>query len=165
MFDLKALANLDLGILAGTARTRYGEIQNVNSGLIAWKAVEGQPGNYIKVLALDPERHRVDFLFKQDPHASFARHNHVCTAVALTLEGIWGYREGEELMFPGTFSYEPSGSAHTPYATATGMVVYASFQGHNETMLEILDENDKVIGELKLDFFAQYQDAEPLFAA
>ena len=158
MFDLTALGNLELGILAGTARTRYGEIQNVNSGLIEWKCVDGQPGNYIKVLALDPVRHRVDFLFKQDPHASFARHNHVCTAVALTLEGIWGYREGEELMFPGTFSYEPSGSAHTPYATGTGMVVYASFQGHSEKMLEILDENDQVIGELNLDFFAQYQD-------
>jgi hypothetical protein len=158
MFNLAPVAHLDLGILANIARTRYGEIQNVNSNLIDWRAVDGQPGNYIKVLALDHVRHRVDFLFKQDPHASFARHNHVCTAVALTLEGIWGYREGEELMFPGTFSYEPSGSAHTPYATATGMVVYASFQGSSDLMLEIIDENGNVTGELTLDFFAQYQD-------
>jgi hypothetical protein len=159
MFDLTSLADLDLGILGGMARTAYGEIQNVNSGLIEWKAVDGQPGNYIKVLALDPTRHRVDFLFKQDPHAEFARHNHVCTAVALTLEGIWGYREGEELMFPGTFSYEPSGSVHTPYASATGMVVYASFQGTSPVMLETLDEAGNITGELTLDFFAQYYDA------
>lgn len=158
MFDLTRLAHLDLGILGTVPRTAYGEIQNVNSGLIDWKPVDGQPGNYIKVLALDHARHRVDFLFKQDPHAEFARHNHVCTAVALTLEGIWGYREGEELMFPGTFSYEPSGSVHTPYASATGMTVYASFQGTGAVMLEVLDADGNVTGELGLDFFEQYLD-------
>lgn len=162
MFDLAPLAHLDLGILGATPRTSFGEIQNVNSGLIDWKAVDGQPGNYIKVLALDHVRHRVDFLFKQDPNAEFARHNHVCTAVALTLEGIWGYREGAELMFPGTFSYEPSGSVHTPYASATGMVVYASFQGTGPVMLETLDDDGNVTGELTLDFFAQYYEAAAL---
>ena len=156
MFDLAVLGDTDPGILGRAKRTRYGDIQNVNSNLIDWKAVDGQPGNYIKILALDRTRHRVDFLFKQDPHAEFARHNHVCTAVALTLEGVWGYREGEELMFPGTFSYEPAGSAHTPYATDKGMVVYASFQGHSDLMLEIIGDNGEVVDELRLDFFEQY---------
>lgn len=148
----------DRGILANTARTNYGEIINVNSELVDWREVDGQPGNYIKVLALDSARHRVDFLFKQDPHAEFAKHNHRCLAVAYTLGGLWGYREGDELHFPGTFSYEPPGSIHTPYATAEGMFLYASFQGDSDLMLDILDEDDNVIDQLKLDFFAQYYD-------
>ena len=156
MFDLAVLEGSDGGVLGKVKRTLYGDIQNVNSNLIDWKAIDGQPGNYIKVLALDRKRYRVDFLFKQDPHAEFARHNHVCTAVALTLDGVWGYREGDELMFPGTFSYEPSGSVHTPYAGDKGMVVYASFQGHGDVMLEIVDEMDNVIGELTLEYFEQY---------
>lgn len=156
MFDLAVLEGADGGILGRTKRTLYGEIQNVNSNLIDWKEVEGQPGNFIKILALDRRRHRVDFLFKQDPHAEFARHNHVCTAVALTLDGLWGYREGEELMFPGTFSYEPAGSIHTPYASDKGMVVYASFQGDSDVMLEILDEHDAVVGEVTLEYFEQF---------
>ncbi len=143
-------------VLETTRRTHYGEIENVNSNLIDWQEVDGQPGNFIKVLALDEQRHRVDFLFKQNPHCEFAKHTHLCTAVAYTLEGLWGYREGEELHFPGTYSYEPQGSAHTPYATDQGMMVYASFQGDSPDMLAILDENDSVIDTLTLDFFKQY---------
>lgn len=156
MFQLDNLKGADLGILAETMRTNYGAILNVNSSLLDWKEIDGQPGNFIKVLTLDHGNHRVDFLFKQAPHAEFAKHNHACTAVALTLEGVWGYREGEELHFPGTFSYEPAGSAHTPYATEKGMVVYASFQGTSPVMLELLDDDNNITGELTLDFFAQY---------
>lgn len=142
--------------LLDQARTRYGAIENVNGNLLEWRAVDGQPGNFIKVLALDTERHRVDFLFKQSPHAEFARHTHLCTAVALTLEGRWGYREGTEEHFPGTFSYEPPGSTHTPYASSEGMVVYASFQGTSDAMLEILDAQDNSLDILRLSFFGQY---------
>ena len=39
-----------------------------------------------------------------------------------------------------------------------GMFLYASFQGTSTLMLEILDDDDKVIDELHLDFFAQYYD-------
>ena len=156
MFDLAVLEGAASGVLGHTKRTLYGEIQNVNSNLIDWKAIDGQPGNYIKVLTLDRKSHRIDFLFKQDPHAEFARHNHVCTAVALTLDGVWGYREGDELMFPGTFSYEPAGSIHTPYASDKGMVVYASFQGQSDVMLEIMDASDNVIGEVTLEYFEQF---------
>jgi hypothetical protein len=35
------------------ARTSYGAIKNVNSNLIEWSEVDGQPGNFIKVLSLD----------------------------------------------------------------------------------------------------------------
>lgn len=143
-------------ILESVKRTHYGEIENVNSSLIDWKAVDGQPGNYLKVLVIDDKRHRVDFLFKQDPHAEFAKHTHLCTAVAFTLEGLWGYREGEEMHFPGTYSYEPPGSIHTPYASDQGMVVYASFQGTSADMLDILDDDDQVIDTLTIDFFRDY---------
>ena len=143
-------------VLEAVARTRFGDIENVNSDLLAWMEVEDQPGNYIKVLTVDEKRHRVDFLFRQDPHKEFAKHTHRCTAVALTLEGLWGYREGDEMHFPGTFSYEPPGSAHTPYASERGMMVYASFQGTGPEMLDTLDESNNVIDTLTLDFFKQY---------
>lgn len=143
-------------ILEVTPRTFYGDIQNVNSNKISWVPVEGAPGNFIKILTLDRKNHRVDFLFKQAPNGEFPKHNHRCIAVAYTLEGLWGYREGEEMMFPGCFSYEPAGTIHTPYATDQGMVVYASFQGTDDLMLEILDADDNVVGELRLDFFEQH---------
>lgn len=146
-------------ILEQAKRTFYGEIENVNSNLLDWKEVEGQPGNYLKVLAIDEKRNRVDFLFRQDPNCEFARHSHLCTAVAYTLDGLWGYREGEEMHFPGTYSYEPPGSAHTPFSSDRGMVVYASFQGTSPEMLSILDEDDNVVDVLTLDFFKDYYES------
>ena len=44
---------LDKGILETTARTAYGAIENVNANLVDWRAVDGQPGNYIKVLLVN----------------------------------------------------------------------------------------------------------------
>lgn len=141
-------------ILETKARTNYGAIQNVNTNLIDWVPIDGVPGNYIKVMTIDEANHRVDFLFKQDPHGEFPTHNHNCTAIAYTLEGLWGYREGEELMFPGCFSYEPAGTIHTPYCTEKGMVVYASFQGFAPgPFLHVLDDKHNVVGEVGFDFF------------
>ncbi len=148
----------EVGPLAEVARTYYGEIVNVNANKIDWREIEEEPGNFIKVLTLDEKNHRVDFLFRQAPNREFSRHNHNCTAVALTLEGLWGYREGDELMFPGCFSYEPAGSIHTPYSTDQGMVVYASFAGKDENFLDILDKDDNVIGHVTPEFFKKYMD-------
>ena len=143
--------------LTGTSRISEHGIDNVNANLIDWKAVEGAPGNYLKVLTLDREGRRVDFLFKQDPHAEFARHTHKCTACAFTLEGEWGYREGEERHFAGTWSYEPPGTTHTPYATDKGMTVYASFISHDDdTFLDLLDGDGNVVGQITIDFFQDY---------
>ena len=140
-------------------RSRFGAIENVNANHIDWREVEGSPGNYLKVLTIDEANPRVDFLFRQDPHAEFATHTHLCTAVAYTIAGKWGYREGPELHVPGCFSYEPAGSTHTPYATAEGMTVYASFVGEDEKMLDILDDDSNHVAYITLDFFKQYYDA------
>jgi hypothetical protein len=147
-------------ILESVKRTRYGAIQNVNTNLIDWLPVDGAPGNYIKVMTIDEQAHRVDFLFKQDPHGEFPKHNHNCTAIAYTLGGLWGYREGDELMFEGCFSYEPAGTIHTPYSTEKGMLVYASFQGFSDgPFLHILDDQNRTVAELGVDFFkAHFRD-------
>jgi hypothetical protein len=62
--------------------------------------------------------------------------------------------------FPGTFSYEPPGSAHTPFASEQGMTVYASFQGSGPEMLDIIDEHGTTIDTLTLEFFKAYYDAQ-----
>jgi anti-sigma factor ChrR (cupin superfamily) len=136
-------------------RQIYGAIENVNSANLEWLPVAGAPGNYLKVLTLDEKNHRVDFLFKMDPGAEFTTHTHLCTAVAYTLEGKWGYREGDDVSTPGHFSYEPPGTRHTPYSI-DGMVVYASFQGTSNTMLELYGPDDSVVGYIGLDFFKDY---------
>ena len=42
-----------INVLEDTLRTSFGEIENVNSNLLEWREVDGQPGNYIKVLTVE----------------------------------------------------------------------------------------------------------------
>lgn len=135
-------------------RVREFGIDNVNAQLLTWQPIPSAPGNFLKVLHIDREQRRVDFLFKQEPHAEFPRHVHRCTSVSLTLHGRWGYREGDEAHFVGTFMYEPSGTTHTPFAYEEGAVIYQSFTGAgNDVFLELLDADGHVIGQIDLDFF------------
>ncbi len=135
-------------------RVREFGIENVNATLMRWRPIPQAPGNLIKVLAIDRERGRVDFLFKQEPHAEFPRHVHRCTSVTLTLQGRWGYREGDETHFMGTFMYEPPGTTHTPFAFGEGAVLYQSFTGPEDgVFIELLDADGAVIGKVDLDFF------------
>ena len=74
----------------------------------------------------------------------------------VTLGGEWGYLEGEEKLFKGCYAYDPPGTAHTPYATEQGMVVFASFHGPDPVFLDYLDEEGKVTGHMDLDWFRSY---------
>jgi len=143
--------------LANQPRVREFGIDNVNAALMEWRPIPLAPGNSIKILAIDRERPRVDFLFRQEPHAEFPRHVHRCTSVSLTLEGRWGYREGDEEHFVGTFMFEPPGTTHTPFAFEDGAVLYQSFTGSQEgVFIELLDADGVVIGEIGLSFFEQF---------
>jgi hypothetical protein len=147
-------------ILETVARTHYPGIWNVNADKVAWTELPNNPGNWIKVLVIDGANHRVDFLFRQDPHMQFSRHRHRGAVATLTLAGAWGYREGEEKLFEGCFAYEIAGTSHTPYATEEGMTVFASFQGDGPVFLDILDDDGAVTGHVDIDYFRQYYDGE-----
>ncbi|MEO0601876.1 MAG: cupin domain-containing protein [Myxococcota bacterium] len=135
-------------------RVREFGIESVNASLMTWQPIPDAPGNFLKVLSIDRQQGRVDFLFKQAPHAEFARHVHRCTSVTLTLHGRWGYREGDETHFVGTFMYEPPGTTHTPFAYEEGAVLYQSFTGpEGDVFLDLLDADGAVIGHVDLAFF------------
>lgn len=147
-----------MSILQTLARTEYDGIVNVNPALVDWRPIASNPGNYIKVLNIDEDHHRVDFLFRQDPHKTFTKHTHRCVVATVTLRGEWGYLEGEEKLFEGCYAYDPPGTAHTPYATDQGMVVFASFHGQDPVFLDYLDDDDKVTGHMDIDWFKSYAD-------
>ncbi|MEN0063980.1 MAG: cupin domain-containing protein [Myxococcota bacterium] len=148
---------MSINPLESSPRIREFGIENVNAALMAWKPIPSAPGNFIKVLFLDRDKRRVDFLFKQEPHAEFPRHIHRCTSVTLTVEGRWGYREGDEAHFVGTFMHEPAGTTHTPFAFEEGTVVFQSFTGAaDDVFLDLLDADGRVIGHVDLAFFEAF---------
>lgn len=148
-----------MSILERVARTAYPGVVNVNPALVEWKPVDGSPGNFIKVLHIDEPTNRVDFLFRQDPHCSFAKHVHQCQVATVTLDGEWGYREGDEKLFTGCYAYDAPGTMHTPYSTDRGMLVFATFQATSSIFLDYIDDDGAVTGHMDMDFFKAYYDA------
>lgn len=148
---------MSLNPLESRPRVREFGIESVNAALMPWRPIPTAPGNFLKVLHLDPAQPRVDFLFRQEPHAEFPRHIHRCTSVTLTVEGRWGYREGDEEHFLGTYMVEPPGTTHTPFAFAEGAVVFQTFSGgEGGVFLDLLDADGRIIGHIDVAFFEQF---------
>lgn len=98
--------------------------------------VEVAPGSYFKALTIHVPTNTVAFAFKMDKGApDFPSHFHICRAMAFTVEGEFGYREGENLVKQGMFSYEAAGSFHTPYSV-TGFQSRGIFESDSPVLLE-----------------------------
>jgi len=98
--------------------------------------VEVAPGSYFKALAVHEPTNTVAFAFKMDSGApDFPPHFHICRAMAFTVEGSFGYREGTNMVDQGMFSYEAAGSFHTPYSV-TGFQSRGIFESDSSVLLE-----------------------------
>lgn len=98
--------------------------------------VEVAPGSYFKALAIHVPTNTVAFAFKMDKGApDFPSHFHICRAMAFTVEGEFGYREGDNMVQQGMFSYEAAGSFHTPYSV-TGFQSRGIFESDSNVLLE-----------------------------
>lgn len=98
--------------------------------------VEAAPGSYFKALTIHVPTNTVAFAFKMDKGApDFPSHFHICRAMAFTVEGTFGYREGTNLVEQGMFSYEAAGSFHTPYSDS-GFQSRGIFESDSNILLE-----------------------------
>lgn len=121
--------------------------------------VEVSPGSYFKALAIHEPTNTVAFGFKMDKGApDFPSHFHICRAMAFTVEGQFGYREGTNMVDTGMFSYEAAGSFHTPYSN-TGFQSRGIFESDTEVLLENHegpDPRSDIIGTLTVGDFINW---------
>lgn len=121
--------------------------------------VEVAPGSYFKALAIHQPTNTVAFAFKMDKGApDFPSHFHICRAMAFTVEGQFGYREGTNTVDTGMFSYEAAGSFHTPYSN-TGFQSRGIFESDNNILLENHagpDPRSDVTGTLNVEHFIDW---------
>jgi hypothetical protein len=98
--------------------------------------VEVAPGSYFKALTIHVPTNTVAFAFKMDKGApDFPSHFHICRAMAFTVEGEFGYREGTNMVTQGMFSYEAAGSFHTPFSES-GFQSRGIFESDSNILLE-----------------------------
>ena len=106
-----------------------------------------------KVVAVDLERHAVEFMFRFAPGFSSGQHRHTCESHFFVVSGrvvnsTYGIEYG-----PGDYYYQPDGDTHDEQFPE-GAVVFGSYRGEQDTLVEFFDSDGKLCGDFKVSDFA-----------
>ena len=107
----------------------------------------------MKVLSVDVERNSVEVLVKIAAGFKSGRHRHTCETHAYFLQGRVINRTTGCSFGPGDYCYQPVNDEHIeefPEET----VAYVSYRGNSDKLLEFLDDDGNVCGDLKVSDFA-----------
>ncbi len=119
---------------------------NINVEDVPWTEI--CPGAFVKVLAVDEKTNCVDTLTKFEPNFTFNRHRHLSQAVAYVIEGEIKDVVSGEVCGQGTWVSNEPGTVHQEASGNEGFMLYASLRSDTPNLIEVLDEDDKVIQEV-----------------
>ena len=107
----------------------------------------------MKVLSVDEARHSVEFLFKIAAGYTSLRHKHTCETHVMVIQGKVVNKTTGCTFGPGDYCYQGYNDEHVeefPEET----IVYGSYRGDSEKLVEFYDEKGEVCGEFKVSDFA-----------
>lgn len=106
-----------------------------------------------KVLSVDHARNSVEFLFKIAPGYKSNKHRHTCETHLFVVEGrVVNPTTGCEFG-PGDYCYQSYGDVHVE-EFPDGAIVYGSYRGECDKLVEFYDDDGKICGEFKVSDFA-----------
>ena len=107
----------------------------------------------MKVLSVDSARHSVEVLVKVAGGYKSEKHKHTCETHAYVLQGrVVNHTIGCEFGV-GDYCFQPHNDEHVeefPEET----IVYVSYRGNDDKLVEFYDDNGDVCGEFKVSDFA-----------
>lgn len=113
------------------------------------------PGIQVKVLAIDPVNHSVEYLARTKPGHTTGLHRHHAEAYVYVLEGSFTNATTGCEFQAGDFCYQPIGDEHEEVTGPNGAMAHVSQRGNQDLMAEFLDEDGKVIDKYSLSDFAK----------
>ena len=128
---------------------------NVAAGMASqadWVSMD-EDGNFnIKVLSVDEVRKSVEVLFKIKGGYRSGTHKHTCETHVYVIKGKVKNHSLGCTFSAGDYCYQPLDDVHDE-EFLEDTIVYASYRGDKNTLVEFLDESGSVCGEFKLDDF------------
>jgi anti-sigma factor ChrR (cupin superfamily) len=113
------------------------------------------PGIQVKVLAIDPVKHSVEYLARTPPGHSTGLHRHHAEAYIFIVEGsVTNVTTGCEYR-AGDLYYQPVGDGHEEVTGPNGAMAYVSQRGDRDLMAEFLNDKGEVIDNYNLSDFAK----------
>ncbi len=107
----------------------------------------------MKVLSVDESRNSVEFLMKIAAGFNSGLHRHTCETSVLVLEGKVVNRTTGCEFGPGDYCYQAYNDEHVEeFIEET--IVYGSYRGDSDKLVEFIDEHGEICGEFKVSDFA-----------
>jgi quercetin dioxygenase-like cupin family protein len=107
----------------------------------------------MKVLSVDEARHSVEFLFKIAAGYESGRHKHTCETHVYVIQGKVLNQTTGCTFGPGDYCYQPYDDEHNEIFVEE-TIVYGSYRGDGDKLVEFYDENGEVCGEFKVSDFS-----------
>src|SRR5262245_27757865 len=111
------------------------------------------PGIQVKVLAIDPVKHSVEYLARTKPGHSTGLHRHFAEAYIFVVEGSVTNVTTGSAYRAGDLYYQPVGDAHEEVTGPDGAMAYVSQRGNQDLMAEFLNDKGDVIDRYSLSDF------------
>ena len=115
-------------------------------------------GFVFAVLDVDEKSNDVDLILKFEPNSKIFRHRHRAHTNTFVVQGEHLIYETDgsgpnEVRPCGSYTSSAAGAAHHEGGGAEGAVVFYNVRGDNDLLFEVLDEDLKVVGELRTQDF------------
>ncbi|TDJ63079.1 MAG: hypothetical protein E2O36_03795 [Proteobacteria bacterium] len=111
----------------------------------------------MKVLSVDEARFSVEVLFKIKAGYRSGKHKHTCETHVYVVQGKVKNHTIGCTFGVGDYCYQPDDDIHDE-EFLEDTIVYASYRGHKDTLVEFYDDDGKVCREFKVaDFTAALQ--------
>ena len=117
-----------------------------------WVAMDDEQNFSIKVLSLDEERKSVEVLFKIKGGYRSGAHKHTCETHVYVIKGKVKNHAIDCTFSAGDYCYQPMNDVHDE-EFLEDTIVYASYRGDRDTLVEFMDDSGQVCGEFKMDDF------------
>ena len=107
----------------------------------------------MKVLSVDEQRHSVEVVFKIKGGYRSGKHKHTCETHVLVLEGKVTNHSIGCTFGPGDYCYQGMDDEHDE-EFVEDTIVYASYRGYQNKLVEFYDTAGDVCGEFKVSDFS-----------
>jgi anti-sigma factor ChrR (cupin superfamily) len=113
------------------------------------------PGIEVKVLAIDFDKHSVEYLARTKPGHTTGVHRHYAEAYIFVLEGSFTNVTTGVEFHEGDFCHQPIGDSHEEVTGPKGAMAFVSQRGNQDLMAEFLNAQGEVIDRYSLSDFAK----------
>ncbi len=135
------------------------QLNDVKTSLIPWLSIDEDKNIRAKVLSLNLSTKNVELLFKIKAGYRSGPHRHTCETKIYVISGEVFNHNLKESFRQGDYCFQPKNDIHDEEFLEDS-IIYVNYSSENDTFVEFLDENLKVLDTLTMEQFKEMMDTQ-----